>query len=241
MATKNISPLIYDNEAGSQIESSVQGAGGLMAASSLFGTSSINGVLVNTQNDDGTFNREINGRAGASAAISVLAGAATGAAAFTQLAGPGGAVAGAAFNMIGTALTGGLAAYDSQKCIAELRRLDGMLDVPNLHWTEDLVTVSMAIEYCIGKQQVKFNKGVSNATGVGQPLVAAYRGGKAVMKWIQGTKGKNRQQISKELVRIAQKNNGIAPEMARQVISAIAAQNFDSFIVDSVANAMKSG
>jgi hypothetical protein len=241
MTTKNISPLKYDNEAGSQIESSVQGAGGLMAASSLFGTSSINGVLVNTQNEDGTFNREINGRAGAAATISVLAGAATGAAAFSQLAGPGGAVAGAAFNMIGTALTGGLAAYDSQKCMAELRRLDGMLDLPTLVWTEDLVTVAVAIEYCNRKQKVKFNKGLANASVAGQPLVAMYRGGKAAMKWFQGTKGKNREQISRDLVRIAQKNGGAASDIARQVIAAIAAQNFESFIVGSVANAMKSG
>lgn len=239
--TQNISPLIYDNEAGSPTESLVQGTGGLMAVSSLFGTSSINGVLVNTQNEDGTFTREFNGRASAAATISVLAGAATGAAAFTQLAGPGGAVAGAAFNMIGAALTGGLAAYDSQKCIAELRRIEARIDaVPDPDWTEDLTTVWAVVGYCIGKQQVKFRKGVANATGVGQPAVAAYRGGKAMMKWVKGTKGKNRRQVSKDLMFVAQKNGGIAPQLAREVITAIAAQNFDSFLIDSLANAMKS-
>jgi hypothetical protein len=245
MTGQDIPGWVWDPNAGSHLESGMAG-GSAMAGwvGTLGGLSNTGGLLNVTYDENGNPIRSIDKRVAATTAITVCAGAANGAAALSQIAGPGGAIAGTALGMITTAVSGGFAAYDAQKAIAQLKLIHDEVWAAQTSLKggdNDLYEVSDILGYCIGKQGVKRNKGIANASLVGQPLGGLYKSGKAIDKYIKGTKGQGRTQAAKGLLAIAKKNTGPAAGFARRVIETIAAKNFENILTDAIADAMKSG
>jgi hypothetical protein len=211
--------------------------------SNLGGLSGSGNNLLSVERDGaGAVTRSVDRRAAATTALALCASAASGAATFSQAAGPIAGAVGTAVGMVSTALTGGFTAYDGQKAIAQLKAIQASLsESTSVQWTQDLKLVADALDYCISKQTVKRNKGVADATLLGQPVNAIYKGGRAVVKFAKGTKGANRAMTAETLVQIAKKNVGTAPKIARRMIEIIAAQNFESVLTNAVADALKSG
>lgn len=239
MTAKNEPSWIYNSAAGSTAESQMTGASGTAAfLATAGGLANTTGLL---QVNDGV--RSVDRRLAVTTSLGVCAAAASGAALFSQVAGPGGAIAAAGLGILGNMINGGLMRYDAQRSMAALKQIDKELEgIPASPGEQsDLEIVRGTVQYCIGKQQGKVNKGVANMLVVGQPMVPIYKTGKAAYKFYQGTKGANRADHSRKLVAIARKDAGKASEYARRVIEVLVAKNFDDVLTDAVSNAMKSG
>jgi hypothetical protein len=188
----------------------------------------------------------IEGRGAVSALLTAGAAAASSASAMSSMAGPGGAWAGAAMGMLNTAIIGGLAAYDANKTIAALREVlkkipgKGSVDMMDGYTMSELDVVRAAAEFCIEKQLTKRAAGAANAASVGQPAVAAYRAGRAVHKWVNGTKGVAREDVARQLMQIATSGRGQPAALAREVVQIVLAKNIESAMIDTLATAMKS-
>jgi hypothetical protein len=185
----------------------------------------------------------VDGRAGITALLTAGAAAASSASAMSSMAGPGGAWAGAAFGVVNTMITGGLAGYDATKALAALREVLTRIPASGTEGNvpgSELDTVRTVVEFCIKKQTTKQVAGFANASGAAQPLVAAYRGGHAIGKWVKGTKGVEREATARQLVDIAQRGSPRAAGLAREVVRIVLSKNLESAMIDSVANAMKS-
>jgi hypothetical protein len=239
MTGKNEASWIYNPAAGSTAESQMTGGAGTAAyLATGAGLSNTTGLL---QINDGV--RGVDRRLAVTTSLGVCAAAASGAALFSQVAGPGGAIAAAGLGILGNSINGGLMSYDAQRSMAALKQIDKELEgIPKSPGElTDLETVREVVHYCIGKQSGKRIKGAANMLMVGQPLVPVYKTGKAMLKFYQGTKGVNRTEHSRKLVEIARKDVGKASEYARRVVEVLVAKNFDDVLTDAVANAMKSG
>ncbi len=235
----------YNKDAGNPFESGMTGgaalgtfistAGGLGASRDVF-------VRQHVVNADGshTYEQTYDGRAMTTSALTLLAGAASGAAALSQVAGPGGAVAAAGLGVLANMAMGGFAVQDSRRCAAKLKVIEGKLG--KMAYTDpDLVVVSEVVDYCLGQQSTKNAKGWLNASGVGQPVKTLYGVGRGAYKLAKGTKGLARAEHARLIVEIAQKPTGQAPALARELIQALVAKSYDDIMADAVANAMKTG
>jgi len=241
MTGSNTVGTTYDPNAGSTGESQMTGGAAFATWGANFGgLSGTTGLLQVTRDENGVVTRGIDRRTLASTSLVACAAAASGAAAFSQVAGPGGAIAGTALGLLSTALTGGLAAYDAQTAIAKLKELQARIDAVQ-PWTADMAVVADSITYCLGKQAVRRNKGLANASIAGQPLNALWKTQRAVTKFAQGTKGVNRAYHARRLVEIAEKPKSEASDAARIVIGLVAAKDFKDILVTAVADSMKSG
>ena len=149
---------------------------------------------------------------------------------------------GIASSVVGTVckgISGGVTAHKAQKAIAALEQAYHAADMlPDSN--EDRVLLMYTIDRCIGKQRVKRNKGIANATLVGQPLNTLYRAGKAAWKFAKRTKGVHRRENAQNLMGIAKKQ-GDAGKIARDAIKAIIDQNYEEIATKALEDAMKSG
>ncbi|TFW20078.1 hypothetical protein [Duganella callida] len=242
MTASNMPSWKWDQNAGSDGEAAMQGgaaaatyfatAGGLASTSGLFGM----------QYGPNGWERTMDRRIAVTTGLNTMAAAANGAAIFSQLAGPGGVVAGTALGLISTAVTGGFAAYDAQKCRAALRQLAAQLDGMSAEKAQDpdMVVVKQTLNFCLGQQDTRQYKGVADAVIIGQPLKVMYKTGRAIYKEVQGTKGVARAQHSRRLVQIAKKNTKAA-ELARAIITALMAKDLDGIMENAVSDAMRTG
>ncbi|MFK7699316.1 hypothetical protein [Pseudomonas caspiana] len=230
--------MAEDSDIATQLSGGFGQAGWVANVGGLSGTS---GLLVVDRDSNGAITRRVERRVAANTAITMCASAASGAATFSQAAGPIGGIVGSAAGMVSTALKGGLAAYDGQKAIAQLKQIQMSLGNLSSKGSPDLQLVAEALDYCIGKQSLKRNKGLADASIVGQPGNAFYKGGKAIYKFAKGTKGVNRAVVAKALVQIAKKNSGDASVIARRIIEIVAANNFENILTNAVADSLKSG
>jgi hypothetical protein len=241
----------YNKDAGNSFESGMTGGaalGGFIATAGGLGASG--GVFIRQHkvNADGShsYEQSYDGRAMTTSALTIMAGAASGAAALSQVAGPGGAVAAAGLGVLANMAVGGFAIQDSRRCTARLTVIQDRLGA-NLGLrmrTEadpDLRVVAEVVQYCLDQQNKKYFKGIANATGVGQPIKTLWNTGVGAAKLIKGTKGLDRAQYSRKIVEIAQKPSGEAASLARELIAALVAKSYDDIMSDAVANAMKSG
>lgn len=230
---------IYDPNQGSTGESQMTGGAALgtwfATAGGLSGTTG----LLTVENKNGQVTRGVDNRVLATTLLSAGAGVAAGMANFSQLAGPAGAVAGTVLGVVSTAVTGGLKAYDANKTIAALESTLGKVNAQPRPLTQDLQMVEDAIVYCIAKQKVKRHKGAANAAIVGQPIVPLYRAGKAVSKFVQGTKGVHRRDTAARLVTLSEQGPTVAASLAREVIVAIVKMNYENVMTNALADAMK--
>jgi hypothetical protein len=236
-------PWVYDpNATGSAQQSGMQGGAGIGSwVSNVGGMGSTTGLLTMERQPDGTYKRKINKGVAATTLLNAGAAAASGAATFSVAAGPGGAVAGAVLGAVAGAVSGGLAAYDAQKTIASIEQLLERAQNPNAAIKpDDRVQLVEALQYCIRKTAVKRNKGIANATVVGQPATVLYRGAKAVYKFAKGTKGVNREKYADYLVEKG-KSKDVAGNIAREAVASIMKANYDEIAKGAVADAMKSG
>jgi hypothetical protein len=236
-------PWVYDpNATGSAQQSGMQGGAGIGSwVSNVGGMGSTTGLLKVTRNANGTVTRSIDRRVAATTLLNAGAAAASGAAAFSVAAGPGGAVAGAVLGAVGGAISGGLAAYDAQKTIASIGQLIERAQKPTtVIKPADRAELLEALNYCVRKSAVKRNKGIANATIVGQPATVLYKGAKAVYKFAKGTKGVNREKYAEYLVEKA-KSKDEAGNIAREAVRSIMDMNYDQIAKSAVADAMKSG
>jgi hypothetical protein len=233
-------PVHWNSAMGSETASRLGGAGGFISAgSTVFGMNNTTGLVNGRLAADGTFHQEVNGRNVMTTCLTGMAGAASGVAAFSQIAGPYGAVAGAALGVIGQAINGGLAAFDTHRTIAALKNTRSKIPV----WIDegsDMAVVGTVIDFCLGKMQTRFIKSAATAAVVGQPLVPLYKAGRAIQKTVMHAKGKDRAINARDLVAISQKE-GPAAGLAREVIGALFARKYEQIMVDTVADAMKSG
>ncbi len=126
------------------------------------------------------------------------------------------------------AVTFGLAAHDTQKTIAELKKLHD-------HVKTSKPKLASIIEYCIAKRSSKFKRQVSRATGVGAG-VSIFEGVKAIHKIRTGTKGVNRNLNAGEVYAMAEKGD----KDAEKLIAIIAGGNFKSLMIDAIKQGMKS-
>lgn len=181
----------------------------------------------------------VNKRAVAQTCIKTASACASGAATFaSSTTAGGGVVAGVILGSLGDALSGGLQAYDAQKCRAALNRcLDAAYALHNYPGVDHQLVE--ALEGCVAKQNIKFRTGVGKATVVGQPGVHIYRAGKAIYKGVKGTKGVGRATRAAYLVDKA-KQDDTGGEIAREAIKAIMGMQFDQIATKAVAEAMKS-
>lgn len=171
--------------------------------------------------------------------LSAGAAAASGAAAFSSAAGPGGTIAGVVLGAVGIAVQGGLDAYDTQKAIAMLKK--ALADAKGLPaGTARKDELVEAIEYCVRKRGVKFNKSVANASIVGQPFNPLYKAGKAIYKKAMGTKGVNRAHYA-DLVMGLAKEPGKVGEIARLIVQTIVGEQYDNVAKKALETAFKSG
>ena len=235
-------PVHWNSAMGSETASQLGGAGGFISSgSTVFGMNNTTGLVTGRLDEHGKFHQEVNGRNVLTTCLTGMAGAASGVAAFSQVAGPYGALAGAALGVIGAAINGGLAAYDTNKTIARLKEIKAK--IPS--WSDgdatgDLVVVNQVIDFCLGKMGNKRFRAAATAAVVGQPLVPLYRTVRAGYKIATHTKGLQRATSARDLVEISKKQ-GRAGDLAREVIGALFARNFEQVMVDTVADAMKSG
>jgi hypothetical protein len=246
MTGHNLPGWQYDPSAGSTGEARMTGGAAVATfIATAGGLGSTSGLLTVTPDGQGGVRRGVDARVAATTGLTAMAAAASGAAAFSQIAGPGGAVAGTVLGMIGTAVNGGLAAYDAQGTKATLLEIQkyAIAATRTGEKGEDIDAVLEALDFCIHQQGVKFAKGVANTSIVGQPLLIGYKTGRALQKWADGTKGVARDSISRQLVEISKKPDGTAsaPGLARRIIAAVVAKNYDSIMQDAVSNAMKTG
>jgi hypothetical protein len=200
--------------------------GGYGLANNLGGLASTTGLLGS--------GKSIDPRKAATSLLQAGAVAASGAATFSATAGPGGAIAAAVLTTVGTGVEGGLNAYDAQKTIARLQeayRSAKQLNDPEM---------VEKIEWLMRKQEIKFNKGVANATLVAQSGVVAYKTGKAIYKWAKGTKGVNRAGAAEYFIEKA-KGSGQTGMIARMVIQAVVAQSYEQLAKSALSDAFKSG
>ena len=237
-------PWQYDpNATGSAQESGMTGGGGVASWVSNFGAMGGTTGLLNVEKDhQGKVTRSVNSRVAVTTLLGAGAAAASGAAAFSAAAGPGGAIAGAVLGTVSGAITGGLAAYDGQKAIAALTQVHDLLLVVLRHEPGNVEAAELeeCVRYCLGKNAVKRNKGIANASIVGQPMTALYKAGKAIYKTAQGTKGVNRKKNAEQLLKLAKQNSPIGVQ-ARKVVEIIIMKDYDRIASDAVADAMKSG
>nr|WP_315213140.1 hypothetical protein [uncultured Duganella sp.] len=231
---------VYDPNQGSVGESQMGGGAAvgtwLATAGGLSGTT---GLLTVEKDAKGNVVRSVDGRVATTTLLTAGAGVAAGMANFSQLAGPAGAVAGTVLGVVATAVTGGLKAYDASKTIAKLETIQTKLKGQPQPLSPDLLLVQDAITYCLAKQNVKFKKGVANAALVGQPVVPLVRAGKAVSKFVQGTKGVHRRNCAGSLVELSEKGSGVASALAKEIIVAIISMNYESIMTNALADAMK--
>lgn len=251
IASKNLPGFQYDKDAGNQFESSFTGGAALgTSIATVFGLGGANGVFVRRRvdNADGSVGskQSYDGRAATTSALTIMAGAASGAAALSQVAGPGGAVAAAGLGVMANMAVGGFAMQDSSRCTASLLQIQEKLGAglagntaPNMD--PDLRMVAEVVEYCLAQQKKKYFKGMANATGAGQPIKTLWNTGVGAYKLYKGTKGLDRAEYSRKIVEIAQKPSGQAPLLARALIQALVAKSYDDIMSDAVATAMKSG
>lgn len=241
MTGQNLPGNIYDPGAGSVGESRMTGGAQFATWFSNFGgLAGVSDLVV----VDADGRRQINGRVAVTTGLTVMAAAASGASAFSQLAGPGGAVAGSVLGLLSTAATGGFAAFDAQSTRAALLQIqEKAVAAKKMGEKGDIDAVLEALEFCLKQQRRKFYKGVGNATMAGQPIVALYRTGRAIQKTVNGTKGVGRADVSRQLVEISKKpsSTDAAPGLARQIIAAVVAKNYDSIMQDAVSSAMRTG
>lgn len=217
-----------------------------------YGFGGTTGLLQNKVGEDGAVSKTYNKRVAATTALTVMAAAASGAATLAPAAGPGGAVAGTAIGMLATAFQGGFAVADAQKGRAELlriqREIQGTMGVaavlgamaPAALSDPDMQVVAQTLEFCLGQESRKEAKGWANASVIGQPGLVAYKTGRALAKWGSNTKGVARETNSRQIVAVANKDTK-AGELARRVIAAVVAKNFDDIMANAVADAMKTG
>lgn len=235
----------YNPNAGNAFESHMTGgaalgsfiatAGGLGASSGVF-------VRQHVVNADGShsYQQTYDGRAMTTSALTIMAGAASGAAALSQVAGPGGAVAAASLGVIANMASGGFAMQDSCRCVSALKEIQKKLGA-RASGDPDVAIVADVVEYCLGQQSKKFYKGLANLVAVGQPIKTLWNTGVGATKLVKGTKGLARAEYSRKIVEISQKSAGAAPPLARELIQALVAKSYDDIMSDAVANAMKSG
>lgn len=252
IASINQPAFEYNKDAGNQFESSFTGgaalsgfiatAGGLGSGSGVF----MRQPIVNADGSHGGYKQTYDGRAATTAALTIMAGAASGAAALSQVAGPGGAVAAAGLGVMANMAGGGFAIQDSSRCTAKLLAIQEKLgsNLARKMSTDkdpDLRMVAEVVEYCLGQQKKKYVKGLANLSAVGQPIKTLWNTGVGAYKLYNKTKGLDRAQYSRKIVEIAQKPSGEAASLARDLIQALVAKSYDDIMSDAVASAMKSG
>lgn len=246
MTAQNLPSWQWDPNAGSTGEARVGGgaavAGFISSVGALGNTADL---LVVTPDGEGGQHRSMNMRTAATTLLTVMAATASGAAAFSQIAGPGGAAAGTVLGLLGGAVNGGLQVSDAHSTKAKLEQLQTFALACKAagEQGEDIDDVIGVLVFCLGQQATRKWKGIANATMVGQPLLGAYKAMRGAWKWYSKTKGVDRELASKTLVDIARKGGGrgSAPAIARGIIATVVQRDYDSIIQGAVANAMKSG
>lgn len=231
-------PVHWNRNMGSELQSNLSGAGSFITTgATLFGMANAGAVVDGHLDANGNFSQRVNGANVVTTCLTAAAGASSAVSAFSQIAGPYGAVVGAALGVVGTAVTGGMNAHNTQKTIAALKVIDAEAVPMN---NDDMLTVRLVIQFCLEKMQTKFYKSAATAAVVGQPLVPLYKLAVAVKKTATHTKGLDRAHNARKLVALSKKQ-GKAGDLARRVIGALLAKDFERVMEDTVADAMKSG
>jgi len=146
---------------------------------------------------------------------------------------------GAAAGGVAASINGGLSAMGSRKTLAALRALlDGLNPQQLLSSGPDMQAVLDVMDFCIHQTISKERKGWATAAVVGQVGVPAWQAYRAVKKTIDKTKGVRREENASVLVTIAGKNTP-AGDLARKVIAALMAKQYESIMTSAVADAMK--
>jgi len=242
---------VYDPSAGSNFESGATGGSALgTSIATVGGLGSTANMAYREHTVDANGNHEYkqvwDKRVMLTAGMTVVAGAASGAAALSQVAGPGGAIAAAGLGLLTQSAKGYFDRADSQKCKAALRDISDALMTEIVLTQEfdldpDLMVVLNVLEYSTGQQKKKGRKGLANLSVVGQPLKVMWNLGAGAIKLAKHTKGLTREQNAQAIVEIAKKPTGKAGEFARAIIQSIVAKNYEDILASAVSNAMKTG
>lgn len=154
-------------------------------------------------------------------------------------AGPYAAVAATGLNMVLGSISDGINAYDTQKTVAILKSLKKHLaQVQNPQAKNDLET---ALDVAITKKtrHRDISIGQASTLQIGKIGVAAYRAGRAIHKKRTGTKGKSRENAADTIIKYLD-SKGPEGYIAREIVKAIAKQNFDSILKNSIKESLRS-
>lgn len=136
------------------------------------------------------------------------------------------------------AITNGIAAYDSHKTVAALKKM--LTDYPELRNPTggDYKTLRDVIEYCMAKRTSRRDRQISKAAAVGAG-VSIYQGIKALHKIRKGTKGVARSAHANELYELARRGGKVG-EIATKVVQYVAGNSFDNLLKNAIKEGMKS-
>jgi hypothetical protein len=161
-------------------------------------------------------------------------------AAFSSSAGPYGAIVGAGVGAICGSITDGIDAYDSQKTVAELKKIQKD-DLPKVRDATQRGALAQVIAVALAKKTRHRDIAISQAAtlGVSKMGTAMYRIGRAIHKKRTGTQGVSRDQAADTLIAYM-KDPGPAGVVAKKIIQAVAKQNFDDLLKSSIKDSLRS-
>lgn len=156
-----------------------------------------------------------------------------------NLGAPGaGSAAAIGVGVVTDAITNGIAAYDTQKSVADLRQLIETEATLKNAKSGDALQLREIIEYCMAKRTSRRDRQISKAAGVGAG-VKAFEGVKALHKIRKGTKGVARAANADALYALAKRTDKIGT-IAQRVVQIIAGGSFDRLLKTAIKDGMKS-
>lgn len=159
----------------------------------------------------------------------------------TATAGTWGVIAGTGLNMVVGTIMDGVDAYDSQKTIAELKRIrDRELPKLDPHDQDDL---GLVLDVAIRKKTRHRDIAISQAATlqISKVGTAAYRTVRAIHKWRTGTKGQSRDDAANVLIRCLEDDfDPVAHNVALSIVRVLCKKNFEDLLKSSIKESLRS-
>jgi hypothetical protein len=153
-------------------------------------------------------------------------------------AGPYGAAVSAGLSMVLGSISDGIDAYDTQKTVAILKKLEReVAGLPEPAKSDLGYVLEIAIKKKTRHRDIAI--GQASTLQLGKIGVGVYRMGRAIHKKRTGTKGVSREKAAEDLLKYI-RAGGRAGDIAKKIVAAISRQNFDDMLKNSIKESLRS-
>ena len=154
--------------------------------------------------------------------------------------GPIGGMASAGIGVVCDSITDGIGAWDTQKTVAELKRILSSLGSTGKSGNE-AEQLREILTYAIGKKTSLRDRKIASATVVAKIGVQGFNAGKFISKKIKGTQGVNRGAMATQLQSLA--GNAADPMVKRHALATIVAltkMNMEGMVKNALQESLRS-